>query len=248
MKVLIVFAHPEAKSFNGALLARSVEELTAQRHEVRVSDLYAMNFNPVATAADFLERRFPDVLQYDREQKYSYQHHSFSNDIADEIEKLLWCDFLILQFPLWWFSVPAIMKGWIDRVFVNGAVYGAGRRYDTGGLKGRRAMVVTSTAALEGMCAPDGLVGALDVILWPIQNGTLAYAGCEVLPPFVSWSVNFVDEATRRRYLDDYAERLRRLEQTEPMFFHPLSDFGKDWRLKPGVDARTAGQRNPAGT
>lgn len=248
MKVLIVFAHPEAKSFNAALLARSVEELTAQQHEVRVSDLYAMNFNPVATAADFLERRFPDVLQYDREQKYSHQHHSFSDDIAGEIEKLLWCDFLILQFPLWWFSVPAIMKGWIDRVFVNGAVYGAGRRYDSGGLKGRRAMVVTSTAAYEGMCAPDGLVGALDVVLWPIQNGSLAYAGCDVLPPFVSWNVNFVDEATRHGYLDAYAARLRTLETTAPMFFHPLSDFGVDWHLKPGIEARAAGQNTQART
>ena len=150
---------------------------------------------------------------------------------------------LILQFPLWWFSVPAIMTGWIDRVFVNGAVYGAGRRYDTGGLKGRRAMVVTSIAAYEGMCAPDGLVGALDVVLWPIQNGTFAYAGCAVLPPFVSWNVYFVDEATRRGYLDDYAARMRTLETTEPMFFHPLCDFGADWRLKPGVEARAAGQR-----
>lgn len=245
MKVLIVFAHHEAKSFNAALLARSVEELTAQRHEVRVSDLYAMNFNPVATAADFHQRRFPDVLQYDREQKYSHQHQSFSDDIAGEIEKLLWCDTLILQFPLWWFSVPAIMKGWIDRVFVNGAVYGAGRRYDTGGLKGRRAMVVTSTAALEGMAAPDGLVGSLDTILWPIQNGTLGYAGCKVLPPFVSWNVNFVDDATRRAYLDGYAARLRTLETTDPMFFHPLSDFGADWRLKPGIEAKATGQRNP---
>ncbi|WP_038387398.1 NAD(P)H-dependent oxidoreductase, partial [Bradyrhizobium elkanii] len=127
MKVLIVFAHQEAQSFNAALLARSVAELTALGHAVRISDLYAMRFNPVATAGDFGARRFPDRLQYDREQKYNLQHGALSGDIAAEIEKLLWCDLLILQFPLWWFSVPAIMKGWIDRVFVNGAIYGSGR-------------------------------------------------------------------------------------------------------------------------
>ncbi|KJC50401.1 hypothetical protein UP09_05030 [Bradyrhizobium sp. LTSP885] len=247
MKVLIVYAHQEAQSFNTALLARSVAELTALGHTVRVSDLYAMRFNPVATGEDFGERRFPDRLQYDREQKHNFQHRSLSDDITAEIEKLIWCDLLILQFPLWWFSVPAIMKGWIDRVFVNGAVYGAGRRYDTGGLTGRRAMMVTSTAAYPGMCATDGLVGALDVILWPIQNGTLAYAGCKVLPPFVSWSVNFVDEATRQGYLDDYAERLRRIETAKPLFFHPLEDFGPDWRLRPGVAAQAVGQGRPAG-
>ena len=246
MKVLIVYAHQEAQSFNAALLARSVAELTALGHTVRISDLYAMRFNPVATAEDFGVRRFPNRLQYDREQKHNFQRESLSDDITAEVEKLLWCDLLILQFPLWWFSMPAIMKGWIDRVFVNGAIYGSGRRYDTGGLTGRRAMVVTSTAAYPGMCAPDGLVGALDVILWPIQNGTLAYAGCKVLPPFVSWSVNFVDEAARRRYLDDYAERLRQIETTEPLFFHPLADFGADWRLKPGVTVRTVGQGLPS--
>jgi NAD(P)H dehydrogenase (quinone) len=246
MKVLIVYAHHEAQSFNSALLARSVEVLTAHGHEVRVSDLYAMGFNPVATADDFGDRRFPDALRYDREQRHNYQRSTLRDDIASEVEKLFWCDLLILQFPLWWFSLPAIMKGWIDRVFVNGGVYGGGRRYDSGGLAGRRAMVVTSTAAYPDMCAPDGLVGALDVILWPIQNGALAYAGCKVLPPFVSWSVNFVDYPIRRRYLDDYAARLRDIETTEPLYFHSLQDFGPNWRLKPGVAARTVGQGKPA--
>ena len=87
-----------------------------------------MKFNPVATEADFTQRRFPDALQYDREQKFAHQHDAFAPDIQAEIDKLLWCDLLILQFPLWWFSVPAIMKGWIDRVFVNGVVDGTGRR------------------------------------------------------------------------------------------------------------------------
>ena len=101
MKVLIVYAHQEAQSFNAALLARSVEVLTARGHEVRISDLYAMGFNPVATAGDFCERRFPERLQYDREQKHNYQKSSLSEDISGEIEKLFWCDLLILQFSLW---------------------------------------------------------------------------------------------------------------------------------------------------
>lgn len=242
MKVLIVYAHPERKSFNSALLARSHETLVAAGHEVRVSDLYAMSFNPVASAADFNGRRFPDFLQYDREQKYSHAHDLFAPDIKEELDKVFWCDFLILQFPLWWFSVPAILKGWFDRVFVNGAVYGAGRRYDTGGLRGRRAMISMTTAAYPEMCAPDGLVGDINVVLWPLQNGTLAYAGFDVLPPFIAHSVNFVDEQKRKGYLDDYDARLRALDATAPMFFHPLADFD-NWRLRPGIASRTVGQR-----
>lgn len=84
MNVLIVYTHPETKSFNRALLDRSVEELASLGHAVKVSDLYAMQFNPVASEKDFHQRRFPDVLHYDREQKYSHTHQSFSDDIAPE--------------------------------------------------------------------------------------------------------------------------------------------------------------------
>lgn len=242
MKIFIVYAHHEPKSFNAALLKRSVDTLTGQGHEVQVSDLHAMNFNPVAGPADFKQRRFPDALQYDREQKYSHQHDSFADDIKLELDKLLWCDFLILQFPLWWFSVPAMMKGWIDRVFVNGVVYGTGRRMDTGGLKGRKAMMAITTGCYPEMVLPDGLLGDLEVNLWHLNSGTLAYAGFKVLPPFTAWSIHYTTHEQRTAYLDEYARRLEELETTEPMFFHPLADFGSDWRLKAGIAPKTVGQ------
>ena len=243
MNVFIVFAHHEPKSFNAALLARSVAQLKALGYKVQVSDLHAMHFNPLAGAQDFTARRFPDQLQYDREQKYAQEHQAFAPDIQAEIDKLLWCDLLILQFPLWWFSVPAILKGWIDRTFVNGVAYGKGRRMDTGGLKGRRAMMTVSTGCYENMVAPDGLLGDLNANLWHLQAGTLAYVGFEVLPPFMSWSIHYTDAARRGSYLDAYAERMRELETLQPLFFHPTRDFGPDWRLKPGVAPATVAHR-----
>lgn len=243
MRVFIVYAHHEPQSFNAALLQRSVETLTSAGHEVQVSDLYAMNFDPVASAADFKQRRFPDALQYDREQKFAHEHDAFVDDIQAELDKLLWCDFLILQFPLWWFSVPAMMKGWIDRVFVNGVVYGKGRRMDTGGLKGRTAMLTVTTGCYPEMVEPDGLLGGFDVNLWHLNSGTLAYAGFKVLPPFTAWSIHYTTPEQRAKYLEDYAARLSALEEIEPMFFHPLADFDSNWRLKPEVTPRTAGQR-----
>lgn len=243
MNVFIVFAHHEPQSFNQALLARSVAELEAQGHTVQVSDLHAMGFNPVAGGADFTQRRFPDALQYDREQKFASERHAFAPDIQAEIDKLLWCDLLILQFPLWWFSVPAILKGWIDRVFVNGVAYGKGQRMDTGGLKGRKAMLAVSTGCYENMVAPDGLLGDLSVNLWHLHAGTLAYAGFTVLPPFMSWSIHYTDPDQRGAYLEAYAQRMRELEATPPLFFHPTSDFGADWRLKPGIAPATVAHR-----
>ncbi len=243
-KTLIVFAHPEPQSFGAALLQRARATLDEAGHEVQVSDLYAMGFNPVASAADFEQRRFTDTLRYDREQKYNLEHQSFSADIRRELEKLLWCQNLILQFPLWWFSVPAMMKGWIDRVFVNGLVYGKNKRLDTGGLKGRRAMLAITTGCLPEMVEPDGLLGGLDINLWHLQAGTLAYAGFEVLPPFLAWSIHYTDDPQRQHYLDAYAERLRGMDQAQPLYFHPQSDFENN-RLKAGITPRTAGHRRP---
>ena len=242
MKVFIVFAHHEPQSFGAALLRRSIDTLRASGHEVVVSDLHQMGFNPVASAADFTQRRFPDALQYDREQKFACEHQAFSPDIQAEIDKLLWCDFLILQFPLWWFSMPAILKGWIDRVFVNGVVYGTGRRMDSGGLKGRTAMLTITTGCYPEMVAPDGLLGNLEVNLWHLHSGTLAYAGFKVLPPCVAWSIHYTTHEQREQYLDEYARRLQSLDEIEPLYFHPLADFGRDWRLKPDLVPRTVGQ------
>lgn len=243
MKVLIVYAHHEAKSFNAALLQRSIETLEAEGHEVKVSDLYAMQFDAIADAGDFTQRRFPDALQYDREQKQAYQNGTLSPDIMAELDKVLWCDFMILQFPLWWYSVPAIMKGWLDRVFTHTVAYGKGMRFDQGGFKGRRAMLVMTTGCYEHMVEPDGLLGDLNVMMYHLQMGTLAYTGFTVLPPYCAWSIHYTDDAQRKQYLDDYAQRLRTLDSTEPLRFHKLADFGPDWRLKAEVEPLMPGHR-----
>ena len=63
----------------------------------------------------------------------------FSKEIESEIEKMEWCDLMIWQFPLWWFGLPAILKGWVDRVFVMGRTYGNGRYYQAGVFFGENA-------------------------------------------------------------------------------------------------------------
>lgn len=241
MKALIVWAHPEAASFNGALARLAEETLSKAGHEVRVRDLYREDFKATASADDFRTRRFPDRLQYDAEQAAAAEAGQFVEQIESHLEDLLWCDHLILQFPLWWFSVPAIMKGWIDRVMVKGVAYGGGRWYDRGGLIGRRALLSITTAAYEQMCAPDGVNGAMDVILWPLQQGVLRFVGFEALAPHIIWSATYVDDAGRQAAMARYAQRLLSLdvEAAEPA--HGRGDFGKDWRMLPEVEPLTVG-------
>ncbi|VTQ13779.1 NAD(P)H quinone oxidoreductase [Pseudomonas aeruginosa] len=125
MNVLIVHAHNEPQSFTHALCDQACETLAGQGHAVQVSDLYAMNWNPVASAADFAERADPDYLVYALEQRESVKRQSLAADIQAELDKLLWADLLILNFPIYWFSVPAILKGWFDRVLVSGSAMAA---------------------------------------------------------------------------------------------------------------------------
>jgi len=120
MHVLIVHAHPEPQSFTTSMLKTAVADLTAAGHSVEVSDLYAMNWNPVASAADFAGRKNPEYLVYALEQRHGYENGTIADDIAAEVEKVKRADLIMLSFPLYWFSVPAILKGWIDRVLISG--------------------------------------------------------------------------------------------------------------------------------
>ena len=73
------------------------------------------------------------------EETYAAEHGGFAPDIKAEMDKVVWCATLIFQFPLWWFSIPAILKGWVDRVFAMGFAYGGSHIYETGVFRGKRA-------------------------------------------------------------------------------------------------------------
>jgi NAD(P)H dehydrogenase (quinone) len=128
MRIFIVHAHPEPKSFNGAMTETAAVSLKTAGHEVIVSDLYAMRFNPVSDRQNFITIHNPDYFRQQTEEAHAAMHDGFAPDVQQEMDKLFWCDALILQFPLWWFGLPAILKGWVDRVFASGGrIYGGGK-------------------------------------------------------------------------------------------------------------------------
>ncbi|TIM95454.1 MAG: NAD(P)H-dependent oxidoreductase, partial [Mesorhizobium sp.] len=130
MKILLVFAHPESRSLNGALRDVAIRELEAQGHEVRVTDLYAQGWKSAVDRADFPVLAPDARLMPAAASKKSFEAEALTEDVKAEIAKLLWADTLILQFPLWWFAMPAILKGWVDRVFAYGFAYGVGEHSD----------------------------------------------------------------------------------------------------------------------
>lgn len=239
MNVLIVFAHPEPQSFNGAMKSMAVETLSDSGHSVVVSDLYAEGFSAVAGPADLTERANDERFDLGIEQANAANNDCFASDIQGEIDRLFQADLLILQFPMWWYSTPAILKGWIDRVFAFGVTYDFGRTWDQGVMRGKRAMLSLTTSAPPTTFMPDGRNGDIEQILWPLHGGVLALCGYEVLRPFIAHSIGWIDDDAREKILQAYAERLRNLENDEPMFFHSLSDYDENSQLKPDIEPGT---------
>jgi len=115
MNILIIHAHENPDSFSTALAnkAKSVGERLG--HEVIISDLYAQGFNPVGAKHDFKGDSGTAYYKYAMEQLHASKTNGFSDEVQLEIDKLLKADFLIFNFPLWWYDMPAILKGWVDR-------------------------------------------------------------------------------------------------------------------------------------
>ncbi|WP_214473986.1 NAD(P)H-dependent oxidoreductase [Mesorhizobium sp. dw_380] len=225
MKVLLVFAHPESRSLSGALRDVAIKELEAQGHEVRVSDLYADGWKSAVDRADFPlladDARFIPVAA----SKKGFEADTLTGDVKAEIEKLLWADTLILQFPLWWFAMPAILKGWVDRVFAYGFAYGVGEhsdqrwgdRYGEGTLAGKRAMLIVTAGGWEEHYTARGINGPMDDLLFPINHGILYYPGYDVLPPFVVYKVDRLEDAGFGPVAELLRDRMRTLATTPPI-------------------------------
>lgn len=227
MNILIVYAHPEAHSLNGSLKDFSVQHLQQTGHQVQVSDLYAMNWKAQLDAADTLAPLVGAYFQASEDPRFAFEHQLQVADISAEQEKLRWADAVIFQFPLWWFSMPAIMKGWFERVYACGFAYGVGEhsenhwgdRYGEGMLAGKRAMLVVTTGGWESHYSPRGINGPIEDLLFPIQHGMLFYPGFSVLPPVVFYQVQKSAETRFSSWCDTLATRLDTLETCEPIHF-----------------------------
>lgn len=235
MRVFIVHAHPEPKSFNAALTHTAASALRAAGHAVEISDLYAMAWNPVSGRHNFMTTFDPDYFKQQAEEAHAALHGGFADDVRLEQEKLFWCDALILQFPLWWFGLPAMLKGWVDRVFAaGGRIYGGGKWYDRGVFAGKRALCSTTVGGAAAMFGQAGLSGPIEQILFPVHHGMLAFTGFRVVQPFVVYAPARMPEAERNAQLERYRSTVLSLEQAPTIDYPQLADYDEHWVLKQG--------------
>jgi NAD(P)H dehydrogenase (quinone) len=208
MNVLIVYAHPEPTSFTAALKDAAVRALSSAGHRVEVSDLYDERFNPVAGRHDFMHAADPARFHYQSEQLNASRTGGFAADLVREQERLQRADLLVFVFPLWWGGLPAIVKGWFDRVCAYGVAYADGKRFDKGYFVGRRAIMGLTTGGTPERFSEGGSYGLVEDVLYSVRRCILEYLGLDVMEPFVAYAAPRVDEAVRARYLRDWESRL----------------------------------------
>jgi len=212
MKVFILLAHPENKSFNGALFDTSIRKFNQIGATVYQTDLYRSNFNPLSDRNNFSTCLNPDYLKLQLEEMHASCHNGFMEDIEKEMFKIENCDLMIWQFPLWWFSVPSILKGWIDRVFAMGRIYDHEHVFQSGKLRGKKAMLSLTVGGNEEMYFKNGFLGDMDAILRPIHRGILEFVGFDILKPHITYAPVRMKHSERKDVLTQYTERLANIE------------------------------------
>ena len=241
---LVVLAHPERRSFNGAWAQATADACAALGHRVLWSDLTALDFAPAETAAQY--PLHDPATPFDPLKVQEAAGEDLPPDVAREVAKLRAADHVVFHFPLWWFAPPAVLKGWFDRVFAHGALHDVDHRFDRGRLRGKTALLCVTTGADAHESAFNGKEGEIGMLLWPTAY-TLRYLGVTVLTPEVVHGVHGYFEGAERGALED---RLRGvlarqsaviagLADRPALAFNADTDFDADGRLKPGAPSHT---------
>ncbi len=210
MKYLVVSAHDDPKSLTAALFNTTLGVLQREEgSEVMLSDLFATEFHPTATATDFSTRATSHVNYMLEQQRASNTPGGFSPDIEKEIEKVQASDVIILHFPLWWGSVPAVLKGWIDRTFAMGVAWDSRARYQEGLLKGKSILCVTSTGDPESFYSPQGQHHAsVEQHLYSLLHSTFAMCGLAVYHPFVIYDTTAGSQQSIEESIEEFRSQV----------------------------------------
>jgi NAD(P)H dehydrogenase (quinone) len=171
-------------SFNHAVLEAVVEGLRAQDQDVVVRDLYQLGFSPILRSVDLARMaagQMPD-------------------DIKAEQDQVRAADCLTFIFPIWWTGMPAMLKGYIDRVFSMGFAFALEPQGARALLTDKKAMIFNTTAFPQALYQNSGLAESLDANL---EGGILRFCGLQVLLHKYFWGVPFSSAEERQQMLAD---------------------------------------------
>ncbi len=187
MKHLIIYCHPNVKSFNAAILEAYSAALEKKGHDVRVRDLYRMKFNPVLEAADFEAMHKGAVLP----------------DVKTEQDHIRWAEVITFIYPVWWSSMPALGRGYVDRVLSEGFAY----QFGPGGLKtylnDKKVILINTMGAPESEYEKTGMFKSIHQTT---VEGIFEFCGMKVVKHQYFGSVPLVSDADRKAMLEKVRE------------------------------------------
>ncbi|KFN15821.1 NAD(P)H-dependent oxidoreductase [Bacillus pseudomycoides] len=191
MNVLIIYAHPNPSSFNAAILEHVQKGLQETNHFVTLLDLYKEQFNPVLIFNEDKRRR--DLVYEEETEKY--------RRLIKE------ADFFIFIYPIWWWGMPAILKGFIDRVFVTGFAYKYEGALPKGLLIGKKAWVINTLDSPLWYVAL--LYRSADWVI--MKKGILRFCGIRQIKRSVFQSVKTSKAIKREKWLLEMQEKAKKL-------------------------------------
>ena len=192
MKNLIIYCHPNPQSFNHAICETITKALSTAGHEVKVRDLYSQNFSPVLKPADF----------------EAMHNKTYSPDVLAEQNEIKWADQIIIVSPVWWFSMPAMLKGYIDRVLSFGFAYTYTKDGPAGLLKDKKVAIFNTTGGAEDFYKSSGMINSLKQT---IEDGIFGFCGMKVVLHKYFFGVPATSKETREKMLEEAKELAAKL-------------------------------------
>lgn len=163
MRHLIIYAHPNEKSLNHQILKTVTDTIKEDgNHELIIRDLNTMQFNPVLSLKDLQDQRAGTLAE----------------DIKKEQEYISRAECITFIYPIWWTGMPAVMKGYIDRVFTYGFAYRYEQGIQKGLLKGKKAVIINTHGKSHEEYAQTGMDKALRLTL---DDGIFSYCGFDII-------------------------------------------------------------------
>lgn len=184
MRHLIIYAHPDGESLNGKFKDALQGYLLQKGNEVIVRDLYELQFDPVLSLQDMEGQRKGQV----------------EDDVRLEQEFISWAEHITFIHPIWWTGMPAVMKGYIDRVFSYGFAYRYDQGVQKGLLKGKQAVIINTHGKSHDEYREIGMDRALRLTS---DKGIYNYCGFEISQHFFFEKADRVDAETVESWITE---------------------------------------------
>lgn len=192
MNYLVVFAHPNPESFGKGIVETIRETIEAKEENIQIRDLYSLEFDSILKPSDF----------------EALKNGNIPDDIKAEQERIKWADIIIFVYPVWWAGLPAILKGYVDRVLSYGFGYEYVDGEPRGLLKGKRGLFICTTGTPREIYEQSGMHNSMKQTS---DEGIFSFCGIEVIKHLFFGAVPYVSEETRKDYLKDVENLIKSL-------------------------------------